>query len=90
MFSRSPRQRACLSATHWFACIATAVAVTFVTEQTASAQNRDPQAVFEYAEQLEERGVDTHFGPSVIDRIFDPLKCWDEKMETAGLPLEKQ
>ena len=55
-----------------FACLAFALAV--LSEETATAQNRDPQVVFEYAEQLEQRGVDTHFGPSVIDRVFEPFK----------------
>lgn len=57
-----------------------------MTEGAATAQNRDPQAVFEYAEQREETGVDTHFGPSFIDRVFDPFKCFDTKLEEVGGP----
>ena len=54
--------------------------------RTATAQNRAPDEVFQRAEQLEEAPVDTHFGPSVIDRVFEPLKCFDEKMEAVGGP----
>lgn len=70
----------------WSACVAAALAIAFLTEEPATAQNRDPQAVFERAEQLEERGVDTHFGPTAIDRLFDPFKRFDEKMEAVGGP----
>ena len=63
-----------------------AVVILFFAAGLAKAQNRDPQAVFDYAEQREETGVDTHFGPTVIDRIFDPFKCCDEKMEEVGGP----
>jgi len=43
-----------------------------LAEKTATAQDREPEAVFERAEQLEEMGVDTHFGPSFYDRLVAP------------------
>ena len=89
MISYPPRRDACSYVSccvQRFACIAAALAIAFSTEENAMAQNRDPQAVFEYAEQREETGVDTHFGPTAIDRIFDPFKCFDAKMEAVGGP----
>ena len=65
-------------------------AVTFalglLTGENATAQNRDPQAVFERTEQLEEAGVDAHFGPNCVDRLFDPFRCLDAKLDAAGGP----
>ena len=77
------RFRRWLSALIWRIAIVT---VAWVGESTATAQNRAPDEVFERAEQFEERDVDTHFGPSMVDRVFDPFKCFDEKMETVGGP----
>jgi porin len=69
-----------------FACLATVITITFLSEDSANAQNRAPDEVFERAEQLEETGVDTHFGPSCIDRVFYPFRCFDAKMEAVGGP----
>ena len=86
MFPTTPSRSAFSFAFRWCVCIATVAAIAFISEQNATAQNRDPQAVFEYAAQQEERGVDTHFGPSVIDRAFDPFKCFDAKMAEVDGP----
>ena len=72
-----------LSSSQW---LVAALTIAWFGESTVTAQNRDPKEVFERSEQLEERGVDTHFGPSVIDRVFDPFKYLDQKMEAAGGP----
>ena len=46
-------------------CIGIAFVVVLLAEKKATAQNRAPDKVFERAEQREETGVDTHFGPTV-------------------------
>jgi porin len=67
-------------------CIGVVFAISFLTTEVATAQIRDPESIFEYAEELEETRVDTHFGPSIIDRVFEPLKRFDAKMEEVGGP----
>lgn len=69
-----------------FVAMFIATTISLLVADRATAQNREPQAVFERAEQREEVGVDTHFGPSVVDRLFDPFKCFDTKMEAVGGP----
>jgi len=66
--------------------VAAVFGVLLAAEDIATAQIRDPEAIFEYAEQLEEAEVDTHFGPSVFDRVFAPFKRFDAKMEEVGGP----
>jgi porin len=72
--------------THWIACLSIGTAILSFNPQSAVAQSQDPVAIFERAEQLEEKGIDTHFGPSCIDRLFDPSRCIDAKLEACGGP----
>lgn len=69
-----------------FSCCVAVLALVFSSREPATAQNREPQAVFERGEQREEHGVDTHFGPSFVDRIIAPLKRHDAKREAGGGP----
>mgnify|MGYP001546182656 FL=1 len=68
------------------ACIAVALAICLCPGKDALGQNRDPEAVFERAEQREKTRIDTHCGPSVIDHLLQPFRRWDEKMEAIGGP----
>ena len=52
----------------------------------ATAQNRDPEAVFQRAEQREEKGVDTHCPGGFADRLLDRLKNCSDRFENAGGP----
>ena len=68
------------------ACLAAALAGVLMASESATAQNRAPDEVFERAEQFEERGADTHFGPNVTDRFFDPFCRLDGNLEAACWP----
>ena len=63
-----------------------ALAVCFCPSKDAVGQIRDPEAIFEYAEQREETRIDTHLGPNIVDRLFQPFKRCDERMESVGGP----
>ena len=69
-----------------FAGLAVVCSIALPTIETATAQNRDPQAVFERAEQREETGVDTHLCPNHIDCLFESLARFDANMAAAGGP----
>jgi len=62
------------------------LAVFFYPSKDAVGQIRDPEAIFEYAQQHEETRIDTHFAPNIIDRLFRPFKRFDERMESLGGP----
>jgi len=67
------------------ACIATLFAMAIFAADEATAQNREPEEVFDRAEQREEMGVDTHFCPSCIDRLLEPVAdCRDELKGEGG------
>jgi hypothetical protein len=63
-----------------------ACVLCLVAQRSATAQLRDPQAVFENEAQREDQPSDTHFGPNCIDRLFAPLKACDDRREAAGGP----
>ena len=67
-----------------FLCFAITSTIVFSVE-SATAQNREPQAVFERAEQREQTGVDTHLFPSFVDLVF-PHNCCHAKSEAARGP----
>jgi porin len=69
-----------------FACFATAFAILLTASESVMAQVRAPDEIFAEAERLEETRVDTHLGPSCIDRAFAPFKCMDTKLEEMGGP----
>jgi len=79
LIGASPRLRRVL----W---LSAASLISLVAAANASAQNRDPEEVFDRAQRQEAMGVDTHFGPSGVDRVIDRFKCFDAKLGAAGGP----
>ena len=62
------------------------LAICLCAGKDAVGQIRDPEAIFEYAEQREQTRIDTHFGPNIVDRLFQPFRQFDERMESVGGP----
>ncbi|TWT84550.1 Porin AaxA precursor [Planctomycetes bacterium CA13] len=68
------------------ACLAVILSMHCITAMDARGQNRDPEAVFERAEQLELMGVDTHwYGGCFADCLSD-LKRASDNLERSGGP----
>jgi len=69
-----------------FILVLVSMVICFGTGNRASAQIRDPEAIFESAERREETRIDTHCGPNFVDRLFEPLRTLDQHLEKAGGP----
>ena len=67
-------------------CLAAVVVIACLATDIASAQLRDPEAVFDRAEQIEETGVDTHLGPTFIDDLLEPLANCRDNLANEGGP----
>lgn len=63
-----------------------ATAFLLLIATNAKAQNRDPEAVFQRAEQQEATQVDTHFGSGVVDKLFARFERFDTQIEAVGGP----
>jgi porin len=80
---RSARIRPLVQRRVW--SVATLLISLFAADN-ASAQNRDPEAVFERAEQLEATGVDSHCFGGCFDDCLGDLKRASDNLEQAGGP----
>ena len=60
--------------------------ISLFVADSATAQNRDPEAVFQRAEQLEAKGVDTHCRGGRADSLLERLKNCSDRLENAGGP----